>query len=379
MAPPIFSELDHQNMARALQLARLGLFTTDPNPRVGCVISADGNIIGEGFHRFAGGPHAEIDALDSVSSHSSEGATVYVTLEPCSHVGKTPPCADALIAAGIARVVVAMADPNPLVAGQGIERLRQANIQVDVGLMAADAAELNPGFIKRMSTGLPYVRVKLAGSLDGRTAMASGESNWITGEQARKDVQRWRARSTAILTGVDTVVVDDPSLNVRVDVLGDRPQPMRVILDSRLRTPPEAKLLTLDGEVVIFHLPDVDADRKAALEARGARLVEVEGRASATGQMRLDLLTVLETLGRQGVNEIHVEAGATLCGALVQAGLVDELVLYVAPHIMGDGGRGLFHLPELQKMSQRIPLRIADVRAVGVDWRIIARPENEMG
>lgn len=373
MSAAQFDLFDHQCMARALILAEQGVYSTDPNPRVGCVLAKSEKVIAEGYHRLAGSEHAEINAL-AAASESVQGATAYVTLEPCSHQGKTPPCADALINAGVARVVVAMQDPNPLVSGQGVERLRQAGIHVDVGLMSEAAAQLNPGFVKRMSLGMPFIRVKLAGSLDGRTAMASGESHWITGDAARQDVQAWRARSSAILTGVDTVIMDDPSMNVRWDVLGGRPQPIRVIMDSFLRTPPSSKLLTLDGEVWVYHLPSADESRQSALLASGARLFEMP---SVAGSTRVASQLVLRDLAAKGMNEVHVEAGSTLSGSLLEIGLVDELVLYVAPHIMGDGGRGLFHLPGLKSMSQRVPLRIADIRAVGDDWRVIARPDYE--
>jgi len=356
---------DHEYMARALRLARRGLFSTDPNPRVGCVLVRDGAVVGEGWHERAGGPHAEIRAL-AAAGERARGATAYVTLEPCCHHGRTPPCTDALISSGVARVVAAMQDPNPQVSGNGCRTLRAAGIEVTDGVMAAEAEQLNPGFVKRMRRGLPYVRCKLAMSLDGRTAMAGGESRWITGEQARADVQRLRARASAILTGIDTVLADDPSLNVRL-ADGSR-QPLRVILDSRLRLPATARTLGLPGATLVLTGTD-DAGRKQALLRDDVSVVVLpllDG--------RLDLHAVLRLLGELGMNEVHVEAGATLNGALLAAGLVDELVLYVAPHLMGDGARGLFHLPGLDRMERRTALRIADIRAVGADWRITAYP-----
>ncbi len=359
-------------MARALELAQRGLFTTQPNPRVGCVLlDARGEPVGEGYHRRAGEPHAEVLALQQAGERAA-GGTAYVTLEPCSHHGRTPPCANALLEAGVSRVVAAMQDPNPQVAGQGLERLRQAGVVVESGLMEAQARALNPGFIKRMSEGIPWLCVKLAMSLDGRTAMASGESVWITGEAARADVQRLRARSSAILSGVNTVLFDDPSLNVRLPDGVAHIQPLRVILDSSLRTPETARTLQLDGEVVIFHAPDADPQAAEALRAAGAELLACPRDASGG----LDLTAVMTELARREVNEIHVEAGATLCGALLAGGHVDELVVYMAPHLMGDGGRGLFHLPGLSAMNQRIDLAIQDIRAVGQDWRITAAPAN---
>jgi len=371
---PAFSADDHRFMARALELARRGLYSTHPNPRVGCVIVKQGRIVGEGYHIRAGGPHAEIHALNA-AGEQARGATVYVSLEPCSHHGKTPPCADALVAAEVARVVVAMRDPNPLVAGQGMQRLEAAGIKTDSGLMQAEAERINPGFIKRMTEGLPWVRVKLAMSLDGRTAMASGESQWITGEAARSDVQWLRARSEAVLTGIGTVLADDPSLNVRLDAAemamqGEVIQPLRVVLDSELRMPPTARMLGLDGETLII-TQKVDEEKIAQLEAAGAELKSVT---SDNGHP--DLIEVLKELARREINEVHVEAGSQLCGALLAQGLADELVLYMAGHIMGDAGKGLFHLPAIRDMAGRMKVRIADIRAVGEDWRITAFPES---
>jgi diaminohydroxyphosphoribosylaminopyrimidine deaminase/5-amino-6-(5-phosphoribosylamino)uracil reductase len=367
------SATDHKYMARALQLAERGLYTTDPNPRVGCVLVRDGVVVGEGWHERAGGPHAEINALRQAGAQAA-GATAYVTLEPCSHHGRTPPCSDALIAAGVARVVAAIQDPNPQVAGRGLQSLQQAGIETMSGVLAAAAVALNPGFVKRMRTGLPWVRCKLAMSLDGRTAMASGESQWITGAHARRDVHRLRARASAILTGIDTVLADDPSLTVRLDepAATSVQQPLRVVLDSRLRMPADAQLLGLPGETLV--LTGVTPPERHALRARaGVTLVTLPLHAG-----RLELAAVLRQLGGLELNEVHVEAGATLCGALLQAGLVDELVIYMAPHLLGDAARGLFVLPGLERMAQRIKLSVRDIRAVGDDWRITAKVSNEV-
>jgi diaminohydroxyphosphoribosylaminopyrimidine deaminase/5-amino-6-(5-phosphoribosylamino)uracil reductase len=357
-------------MARALRLAERGLLTTAPNPRVGCVLVRDGAVVGEGWHERAGEPHAEINALQQAGSQAA-GATAYVTLEPCCHHGRTPPCTDALLAAGVKRVVAAIEDPNPQVAGKGLAVLQAAGIDTAAGLLAAAAEQLNAGFVMRMRRGRPWVRCKLAMSLDGRTAMAGGESRWITGDAARRDVQRLRARSDAIMTGVATVLADDPSLTVRLDELDDGfRQPLRVILDSRLRTPPDAKLLGLPGETLII-TGAVDTDNEARLTRSGIRVVNLPLQAG-----RLDLPVVLQYLATLQINEVHLEAGATLCGALLQAGLVDELVIYLAPHLMGDAARGLLALPGLEQMAERIKLSIDDVRAVGDDWRITARVTN---
>jgi diaminohydroxyphosphoribosylaminopyrimidine deaminase/5-amino-6-(5-phosphoribosylamino)uracil reductase len=357
-------------MARALRLAERGLLTTAPNPRVGCVLVRDGVVVGEGWHERAGLPHAEINALQKAGSQAA-GATAYVTLEPCCHQGRTPPCTDALIAAGVTRVVAAMEDPNSQVAGQGLAALRSAGIDAKAGVLADAAQQLNAGFVLRMRQGRPWVRCKLAMSVDGRTAMASGESRWITAAAARADVQQLRARSDAIMTGIGTLLADDPSLNVRIDGMDESyRQPLRVILDSRLRTPPDAKLLDLPGETLIV-TGVVDADNEARLTRTGIRIVTLP-----TQDGQLDLPAVLQYLGTLQINEVHLEAGATLCGALLQAGLLDELVIYMAPHLMGNTARGLFALPGLEQMSQRVKLSISDVRAVGDDWRITATVES---
>ncbi len=361
-------------MAEAIRLAARGIYTTHPNPNVGCVIVKQGSVVGRGWHERAGGPHAEVFALRE-AGECARGADVYVTLEPCSHQGRTPPCADALIAAGVKRVVAAMQDPNPRVAGQGLERLRAAGIEVETGLLEAQARQLNPGFVARLARGRPWVRLKLAASLDGRTAMASGESQWITGAAARQDVQRLRARSSAILTGVATVLADDPSMNVRLEAQqlhGIEPvrQPLRVIMDSRLRTPPGAGLLSLPGETLVLTASG-DQGAWQALQGAGAEVAPVKHKDG-----RLDPVSVLELLAQREVNEVLLECGPTLAGAFLAADLVDELVLYLAPHLMGDTARGLFSLPGLEKMQDRIELEWVDVRQVGNDLRLTVRPKR---
>jgi diaminohydroxyphosphoribosylaminopyrimidine deaminase/5-amino-6-(5-phosphoribosylamino)uracil reductase len=366
---------DSQWMARALRLAERGLCTTSPNPRVGCVLVKEGNNIGEGWHERAGEPHAEVHAL-RVAGEAARGATAYVTLEPCSHHGRTPPCADALIAAGVTRVVVAMQDPNPLVAGRGIAKLQAADIAVECGLMETAAQELNIGFVTRMTHGKPWVRSKIAASLDGRTALANGVSKWITGEAARQDVQQWRARSCAVLTGIGTVLADDPQLNVR-DADAKR-QPLRVVLDTELRISVDAKILASlpspcgrgaggEGGVLIYTASS-DVAKQDALREHGADVVAMQA-----VQDGLPLSTVLNDLAKRGINEVLVEAGKTLNGALLQAGLVDELVLYLAPQLLGDAARGLADLGELTQLEQRVALAWQDVRHVGNDLRITAR------
>ncbi|MBU3904196.1 MAG: bifunctional diaminohydroxyphosphoribosylaminopyrimidine deaminase/5-amino-6-(5-phosphoribosylamino)uracil reductase RibD [Gammaproteobacteria bacterium] len=352
-------------MARALQLAAQGLNTTSPNPRVGCVLVKGDEVVGEGWHRRAGEPHAEVHALRA-AGEKARGATAYVTLEPCSHHGRTPPCADALIAAGVARVVCAMQDPNPQVAGQGIARVRAAGIEVECGLMEAAAHELNVGFVSRMTRGSPWVRSKIAASLDGRTALANGVSQWITGAAARQDVQHLRARSCAVLTGIGTVLADDPQLNVRI---ATERQPLRVVLDSTLRMPPAARMLQ-SGSVLVCTASQ-DAGKRAALQQRGAEVLLL---ADASG--RVDLQAVMRELARRGINEVLVEAGRELNGALLQAGLVDELVLYLAPQLLGDAARGMADLGELLRLEQRVELAWRDVRRVGEDLRITAEVKH---
>jgi len=374
---------DYRFMVSAIKLAKKGQYTTHPNPRVGCVIVKNNTpikTIGEGYHQKAGQPHAEINALRSIKKEGdTKGATAYVTLEPCSHTGKTPPCANALIEAEISRVVIAMQDPNPQVAGQGIQRLRDAGITVEVGVLEEQARALNVGFIKRMEQGLPWVRIKLAMSLDGRTAMASGESQWITGSAARQDVQRLRAKADAILTGSGTVLEDDPSLNVRItsEELGldkrlEYQEPLRVILDSNLKTPSQAKMLKLAGDTLIYTCSD-NKEKSQALEQAGATIVLLD-HVKVGGCASLPLSVVLQDLARKQINEVHVEAGAILCGALLQENLVDEIIIYMAPTIMGADARGLFNLPELSQMKDKIDLKIQDIRALGDDWRLQITP-----
>jgi diaminohydroxyphosphoribosylaminopyrimidine deaminase/5-amino-6-(5-phosphoribosylamino)uracil reductase len=353
-----WSEADRQAMTRAFELARRGLYTTDPNPRVGCVLVKDGVVVAEGWHQRAGGPHAEVHAL-SVAGAAARGATAYVTLEPCDHFGRTPPCSLALIEAGIARVVYALDDPNPEVAGQGAARLRERGIAVDCGLMAAEAEALNPGYLRRRRTGMPWVRVKVAASLDGRTALASGESRWITSRAARQDGQRGRAMSSVVLTGVGTVLSDDPALNVRIDE-SDR-QPLRVVLDSQLRTPSDSRVLQREGHVLILGTVDHE-DRRRSLERQGAEVIIVPASAG-----RPDLEAVLRLLAQRGANEIWVEAGATLAGSFVRERRFDELVVYVAPCLLGSDARPLLDLPVLANLDDRMVLRFAECRRVGDD------------
>jgi diaminohydroxyphosphoribosylaminopyrimidine deaminase/5-amino-6-(5-phosphoribosylamino)uracil reductase len=362
----VFTPNDCQWMAQALRLAEQGLYSTSPNPRVGCVLVSDGRIVGSGWHQRAGEAHAEVHAL-SEAGEAARGATAYVTLEPCSHHGRTPPCADALISAGVARVVVAVADPNPQVAGAGSAKLRAAGIAVESGLMEAEARELNAGFFARMTRGTPWLRSKMGMSLDGRTALANGVSQWITGEAARRDVQHWRARSCAALTGIATVLADDPQLNVREVETGR--QPLRVVLDSRLRMPLEARILT-GGNVLIYTVTS-DSNKSAALEKAGASVCVLPD-----GNGQVDLPAMLRDLAQRGCNEVLVEAGSTLNGALLRAGLVDELLLYVAPQLLGDMARGVARLGELVSLELGIRLKWQDVRQVGDDLRITARVER---
>jgi diaminohydroxyphosphoribosylaminopyrimidine deaminase/5-amino-6-(5-phosphoribosylamino)uracil reductase len=349
-------------MAHALRLAEQGLFSTSPNPRVGCVLVKADTLVGTGWHQRAGEPHAEALALAAAGS-AAYGCTAYVTLEPCSHFGRTPPCADALIAAGVARVVVAMQDPNPLVSGQGIAKLRAAGIAVEVGLMEADALALNIGFVKRMRDGLPWLRSKIAASLDGRTALANGVSQWITGAEARRDGHLWRARSCAVLTGIDTILADDAELSVR-HVETPR-QPLRVVLDSQLRIPTSAKILH-SGNVLIF-TASTEKNKIESLQALGAQVVtlpDVQG--------HVDLLACLRYLAKTGCNEVLLEAGRTLNGAFFNAGLVDELLLYLAPQLLGDSARGMANILEITQLNQGVALDLKDVRLVGKDLRICA-------
>jgi len=361
----MFSAADHAFMAHALRLAEHGIYTTTPNPRVGCVIVKDGQVAGQGWHMRAGEPHAEVLALRRAGD-AARGATAYVTLEPCSHHGRTPPCAEALVAAGVARVVAALPDPNPKVAGAGIARLQASGIAVDCGLLEAQARELNSGFISRMERGRPWLRLKIAASLDGATALQNGASQWITGESARRDVQHWRARSCAILTGIGTVLADDPQLNVRELDIGR--QPLRVVVDSRLRLPSAAKILQ-GGRVLVACLDD-NTPHGARLCDAGAELLALPG----TNGM-VDLSALLQELARREINEVQVEAGATLNGALLQAKLVDELLFYFAPTLLGANARGMFDFPEFTAMNQRIDLDILSLDRIGNDLRLRARPK----
>lgn len=353
-------------MAQALRLAERGLYGTSPNPRVGCVLVRDGDVVGTGWHRRAGEPHAEVHALRE-AGEAARGATAYVTLEPCSHHGRTPPCAEALVEAGVARVVVAVQDPNPQVAGEGIARLRAAGIAVESGLMETAVHELNAGFFARMTRGMPWVRSKTAMSLDGRTALGNGKSQWITGDAARLDVQRWRARSCAVLTGINTVLADDARLNVRGIEMPR--QPLRVVLDSQLRIPLEARVLIGGG--VLIYTAMRDAEKSAALEQAGASVCVLPD-----GKGQVDLPAMLRDLAQRGCNEVLVEAGSILNGALLRAGLVDELLLYVAPQLLGDAARGMAQLGELTSLDQRVNLKWQDVRQVGEDLRILAKVEK---
>jgi diaminohydroxyphosphoribosylaminopyrimidine deaminase/5-amino-6-(5-phosphoribosylamino)uracil reductase len=406
----MFSNLDSEYMALALRLAEQGLYSTSPNPRVGCVLVHDGKIVGTGWHQRAGEPHAEVLAWRA-AGYAARGTTAYVTLEPCSHFGRTPPCADGLIAAGVARVVIAMQDPNPLVSGKGIEKLRAAGIVVESGLMEAAARELNLGFVSRMKRGIPYVRSKIASSLDGRTALKNGVSQWITGAEARRDVQHWRARSCAVLTGINTILADDAQLNVRDISTSVRPypstgsglktevegcdvtasmvrqahheraigirQPLRVLLDSQLRIPLNAKILLPspasvggaggEGSVLIYTATQ-NPEKISALEQLGVSVCVL---ANAHG--RVDLSAMLKDLAQRGINEVLVEAGSTLNGALLQAHLVDELLFYLAPQMLGDAARGMANLGELIALNQRVELQWQDVRMVGNDLRVQAK------
>jgi len=356
-------------MAQALRLAEQGLYSTSPNPRVGCVLVAEGKVVGSGWHRRAGEAHAEVHALHE-AGNAARGATAYVTLEPCNHHGRTPPCADALISAGVVRVVTAMADPNPQVAGAGTDKLRAAGISVELGLMENTARELNIGFFSRMTRGTPWLRSKIGMSLDGRTALANGASKWITGDAARRDVQHWRARSCAVLTGIDTVLADDARLNVR-EITGAR-QPLRVVLDSKLRIPTSARVLHGNGSGnVLIYTATRDSGKSPALEQAGASVCVLPD-----GNGQVDLPAMMRDLARRGCNEVLVEAGSTLNGALLRAGLTDELLLYVAPQLLGDMARGVARLGDMDTLDQRVKLKWQDMRQVGNDLRILARMEN---
>lgn len=350
-------------MARALELAQRGLYTAAPNPRVGCVIVRDGAIVGEGWHERTGGPHAEVGALGAAGTRA-RGASAYVTLEPCVHQGRTGPCTEALISSGVARVVAAVEDPNPQVGGRGLARLHEAGIASEVGLMQDEARELNIGFASRMTRGRPWVRMKVAASLDGRTALNNGQSRWITGEAARRDGHHWRARACAVLTGIGTIRDDDPLLTVR-DVPTTR-QPLRVVVDSRLELPMTARVLAGGGVLIAGAREDPGVI--SALREKNAEVIVLPNRAR-----KVALPELMQELARREINEVHVEAGHRLNGSLVAEGLVDELLVYLAPTLLGDKARGMFDLPELADLAGRRPLAIRDVRTIGPDIRILAR------
>ena len=372
----VFTPQDYEFMARAFRLAERGLYTTMPNPRVGCVLVKDGRVIGEGWHVRAGEPHAEVNAL-TAAGDNARGATAYVSLEPCSHTGRTGPCSQALVDAGVSRVVYAMEDPNPLVSGRGIDIMRAGGIQVDGPVLEDDARALNPGFIKRMECKLPFVRCKLAMSLDGRTAMESGESKWITGPRARADVQRLRARSCAIVSGVDSVLQDNSSLTVRADELdlanareAAEKQPLRVILDSRLRLPRNALMFKQHTPILLVHNGSAEVGHLAGWP----EFVELLALPGKDG--RIDLQALLRELAQRHCNEVLVEAGSTLAGSFLRRGLLDEIIVYMAPKLLGSKARPIFELP-LETMSASLALKINDIRAVGRDWRITASPDTE--
>ncbi len=373
MDQEVFTEQDRQHMRRALELAALGLTTTHPNPRVGCVLAQGGAVVGEGWHRAAGEPHAEALALNA-AGESARGATAYVTLEPCAHHGRTPPCADALIASGISQLIYASADPDPRVDGAGAAKLRAAGIQVRGGLLAAAADDLNAGFLSRLRRGRPFVRLKIAASLDGRTALANGVSQWISCDAARADVHHWRARSDAILTGIGTVLADDPQLTVRLGDAAQR-QPLRVVLDSRLRLPRSAKVLNSPGKALVFSRRDaVGAElavaAQAAMQGDGIGLEWLESTGAG-----LDLAGALEHLAKAlQINELLVEAGATLSGALLRLGLVDELLIYQAPMLLGQEARALAQLPALSLLADAPRFQFSELAVVGGDLRMRLRP-----
>lgn len=359
-----YNSIDYQLMLRAIEMAKSGMFTTAPNPNVGCVIAHGEEIVGEGYHYKAGEAHAEVNALKA-AGEKAKGATAYVTLEPCSHYGRTPPCSEALIKAGVSKVICAMEDPNPKVAGQGIQMLRQAGIEVLVGLMEEEAHALNRGFIKLMKTGLPFVQLKMAASIDGQTALANGQSQWITSPLARSDVQLFRAKACAVLSTSQTVVDDNASLNVRWDELpectqekypqNELRQPVRVVLDKSKKLTPTLKLFNSEGEVIVVN--DEEGNLNSPLDSQG----------------QIDLPNLFKSLAKSHhINHVWVEAGSTLARSLISAGLVDELVLYLAPKIMGSDGKGLFGALGLQSMQDVIDINIQDVRHVGPDLRLIA-------
>jgi diaminohydroxyphosphoribosylaminopyrimidine deaminase/5-amino-6-(5-phosphoribosylamino)uracil reductase len=362
-----FSGFDHECMARAFSLARKGLYTTDPNPRVGCVIASEERIVGSGWHAAAGSPHAEVEAL-AQAGEAARGSTAYVTLEPCNHQGRTPPCTQALLEAGVSRVVIAGKDPNPGVVGNGRARLAEAGVVVESGLMAEEAESLNPGFLMRMRKGRPWIRVKTAISLDGRTALRNGDSQWISSEASRQDVQRWRARSSAILTGSGTVLADDPSMNARVD--GPVEQPTRVIVDSQWRTPPDGRMFDTPGPVIIAGNADVEIPGELAASAARCLPMPVQ-------EGGINLHALMSELAGLQVNELQVEAGGRLCGALLNAQLIDEILVYQAPVLLGSGCSGPFAFGPLESMADRTHLKVLETCHLGEDLRIRLQPESE--
>ncbi len=370
-----FSSQDHAYMTQALRLAEQGLYTSQPNPRVGCVIVKGGKVVGEGAHLKAGEAHAEVHALNQAGDEA-KGADVYVTLEPCAHYGKTPPCEAALINAGVARVVIAMQDPNPIVSGKGVIALEEKGIQVEVGLMEAAAEALNPGFIKRMRTNIPHVRCKIAASLDGKTALSNGRSLWITGEPARMDVHHWRARSDAVITGIGTVMSDNPSMTVRLEE--DAKQSLRVVVDSQLSVPLQAKILNehdlSEYPVAIAYARDKygHADK---LTKMGVELLHLPQ--DTSGNTRVDLLGLLDSLGQKGCNEVFIEAGHGLNGGFLQRNLIDECIFYYAPKLMGSDAMPMFSIKTITQMANAITLDLLDVRQFGGDIRVIARPHTD--
>ena len=362
----MFSSEDTRFMRRALELAANGLFTTDPNPRVGCVIVRDQHVVGEGWHEKAGQPHAEIHAIKQ-AGNSADGATAYVTLEPCAHYGRTPPCCDALIQAGISRVVVAAQDPNPLVNGKGVAALTAAGIKVELGLLQEEASELNIGFLSRMRRQRPWVRMKVAASLDGKTALPNRQSQWITDEAARRDGHKWRARASALLTGIGTLKDDDPQMNVRW--VETSRQPIRVLVDSRLEANPQAKMLLKPGAWIVTALEETAQSNDAwkKLSDAGHRIVSLPNQVG-----KVDLQAMLRWLASEGVNELHIEAGYKLNGSLLREHCVDELLCYVAPRLMGPGLE-MFDLPELSTMPENLQWCFVDHEAIGRDLRLSLR------
>jgi len=365
----MFTEADRQHMQSALALAERGLFTTTPNPRVGAVLVKEGVVVGEGFHLKAGEPHAEVHALHQAGERA-RGATLYVTLEPCSHHGRTPPCADAVVGAGVARVVAAMEDPNPKVAGEGFAKLRAAGIEVRCGLLEFEARELNIGFVSRMTRGRPWVRSKIAATLDGRTALANRKSQWITSEQARRDGQAWRARACAVMTGVGTLRTDNPRLNVR-DIETPR-QPLKILVDSRLQVSLDANVFQ-EGTVLVFNARD-EQSRVHEFKDRGIEVITL-----GNAQGKVDLAAMLTELAKRGMNEVHLEAGTRLNGAMLRESCIDELLVYMAPKLFGNTAMGMFDLPELQELAEGTQLSFSSVEQLGDDLRIIARVTRPEG